>query len=396
MKKYTLRNGLHVLIDKKNAETVSIMATVKIGSLYEKANEGISHFVEHMVFEGTEKRKTAKDITSEIEAVGGMINAYTDHERTSFFIKVPKKYFSLAVDILSDIMQNATFEEDVLNKEREVILREINMCYDEPRVHQWLLFYHTLFPGHPAGKPIFGSVESLKGTTRQHMRSFYNTYYVPNNMIIGVVGNVKNAKQLIEKKFSFNPASVPASAIPIPLSTPSFKKINKKILNAYFVLGYQTVSRDHTDSYALDVIQAILGRGQSGRIFDEIRNKRGLVYEVGVHHDTDKSFGVFSVYLNTEHKHVDLCRELIMKEIHALSNISEKELQEAIGFIEGKTILDHENTDKHVDDLCFWGLMGKPEGIKEYLKNIKKITKKDVARVAQTYFSKKPTIALIE
>ncbi|MFC1768155.1 M16 family metallopeptidase [Nanoarchaeota archaeon] len=395
MKRYTLSNGLKLVVDERKADTVSIMASVQIGSLYERGNEGISHLLEHMVLEGTKKRKTAKEIASEIEKVGGIINAYTHQERTCYYIKVQKKYFSLAVDILSDVIQNAIIDEKTLEKERGVILKEINMSLDEPRIKQWISFYGALFPNSSAGNPIFGSVKSLKSITRKDLWDFYKKHYVPENIVVGVVGDIKNAKSLISRKFSFPSGKYKINKITDPNSK-SITKIEKvKTLNSYFVLGFKTARRNHPDSYVLDVIKAILGRGQSGILFNEVRNKRGLVYEIGAYQESDKSFGVFLIYLNTEKKNVDLCKKIILKELALLKKVPKKEIDEAIGYIEGSTILLHENTEKRVDDVCFWETVGDARGINSYVNKIKRVTRADILRVVKKYFTK-PTILILE
>ncbi|MBI4440271.1 insulinase family protein [Candidatus Woesearchaeota archaeon] len=397
MKKYTLKNGLKLIVDARDTETFSIMAEVLIGSLYEKGNEGISHLVEHMVFEGTKKRRDAKEISREIEGIGGLINAFTEHERTCFFVKVPKKNAALAIDVISDIIQNSVFSSKAFRKEKGVILNEINMSLDEPRFHQWNIFYDAVFPNHPAGKPIYGAVESLKGLSRDSAFEFYKKNYVPGNIVIGVVGNLKNAKETVEKKFSFLPKQFSLPKIPkFPASGPKTVAEKRKTKHSYFVLGYRTVPRHHPDSYAIDVIKAILGRGQSGILFDEIRNKLGLVYEVGVLHDVKKSFGVFAVYLNTDKKNLPLCREIALREIRNLAGVPESEVKEAIGFIEGSTILDHEITENRAEDICFWEAIGNSGLMDSYLKRIRNVTRADVARAAKKYFSGKPVIAVIE
>ncbi|HLC65969.1 MAG TPA: pitrilysin family protein [Candidatus Nanoarchaeia archaeon] len=396
MERYKLRNGLRLVVDRRKSETVAVMACVLVGSVYEKGNEGICHLLEHMLFEGTGKRKNAKEIAAEVEGAGGVINAFTNHERTCFFVKVPKQYFTLAVDILSDIIQNAKITENKLKKEKRVILKEINMALDEPRVRQFLEFYKTIFPGHPAGKPIFGTAESVNSLTHAQVMQFYKKHYVPNNMIISVVGDIPNPKRLIEKKFSFRPKSYTQMSIMPPRSQPAERVVKGNAINSYFVLGHQTVSSLHPDSCALDVAKAILGRGQSGILFDEIRNKRGLVYEIGVNHDSGRAYGIFSVFLNTEKKNLGLCRSIIFKELSRLKNISSAELKEAIGFISGSTILEHEGTEKRAEDLCFWESLGNAGLIDSYIKRIKKVSKADIARVAKKYLLSKPTIVTIK
>src|SRR3989338_232969 len=195
MKKTTLKNGLTLIEEKKDTDSVSIVITVKTGSNNESKNIfGISHFIEHMLFEGTVNRASSTIIGNEIERLGGDLNAYTTNERTCFYVKVPKKHFDIALEIASDIMQHPLFDNKMIEKERSVILKEINMVTDEPRFHQWVLFSKTLFKKHSAKNPTYGTVKAVKRISRQDLVSYYKKYYVPNNMVISVVGSVNNVK----------------------------------------------------------------------------------------------------------------------------------------------------------------------------------------------------------
>jgi len=288
MRKFRLENGLVVILENKATETVTVQATVKAGSNNENKDiNGISHFIEHMVFEGTKKRANARVISNEIEGIGGELNAYTSNERTCFYAKVPKSYFDKALDIVSDIIQNPLFNEKNIEKERKIILKEINLHKDEPRFHQWILFNKALFEKHPAKLATYGTVEAVKNLKRGDLLKYYNAYFIPNNTVLSVVGNFdRDIIKKIKNEFKdFKLKNLPEKQKIIEPKQTRIKvgREKRKILNSYMVLGYKTVDRLHKDSYALDVIQSILGRGQSGKIFDEIRNKRGLAYEVGVH-----------------------------------------------------------------------------------------------------------------
>ena len=173
-------------------------------------------------------------------------------------------------------------------------------------------------------------------------------------------------------------------------------KIKRKLRNSYVVFGYKTVPRLHTDSYVLDIIQARLGKGQSGKIFDEIRNKRGLAYEVGVHHESSTDFGYFAVYLSADKKNISLIKKIILDELNNLKNVSENEIKEAKGYVEGRYILDGEDTHNKSDELCFWEQINKAELEGKYLTNIRKVSKKDILRVSKNYFTGNYTMVVIE
>jgi len=391
MKKMILKNGLKIIVDKRKTDTVTIQATVQTGSNNEsKGIRGISHFIEHMVFEGTKKRKEANIISNEIESLGGEINAYTSNERTCFYIKVPKKHFLKALDIISDILTNPLFKKKHIDKERKVILKEINMVNDEPRFYQWILFQKAIFQKQPAKYPVYGFREDVKKIDRDSILDYYNAWYVPNNTIISVSGDVKNAHIIRDYFIDFSKKrEIDSHEIREPeLEKNIIVKERKSILNSYLVFGYKTVPRIHKDSYVLDVIKSILGRGQSGRIFEEIRGKRGLAYEVGVHHETNVKYGFFAIYLNTYKKNIEFVKKLILKEILKLKkgNLKSTELKEAKGYLEGQYILENEDTHDRADSLGFWESVKDSNLGENYLKEIKKVNLKDIPKAANKYF----------
>ena len=400
MEKYRLKNGITIIFEKNSSKSVAVEVMFKVGSNFESKNiAGISHFLEHMLFEGTKKRKDSREIANEIEKYGGEFNAYTTGDRTGFFIKIISKRFDIALDILSDMISNPVFDKKIIEKEKQVILKEINMVTDDSRLHQWILFQKTLFEKHPAKNPAYGTVEAVKNLDRKNVADYYYAHYIPNNMIISVVGNVKNVKEKIKRYFgSLKPGKAIKRA---RVNEPMQKKIKrfvekKKTLNSYMVLGYKTVPRLHRDSYVFDVITAILGRGQSGWIFDEIRNKRGLAYQVGVNDDNESDYGMFAVYAGLDKKNIENAKEIILQQFRKLEGISKKDFNEAKTFIEGSYTLETEDNLKHADELAVWESIKKAELAKSYLKNIRKVTINDMKRVAKKYLNNKYTLVVIE
>ncbi|MBU0627837.1 MAG: insulinase family protein [Nanoarchaeota archaeon] len=396
-----LKNGFTVVLEKKPTETVTIQASVKTGSNNEdKRINGISHFIEHMLFEGTCKRPNSHIIANEIESLGGELNAYTSNERTCFYVKVPKNHFDKALDIISDLVQNSIFDAKNVEKERKVILKEIDMHKDEPRFHQWILFYRILFKKHPAGLAPYGTVDAVKKMTRKDLSEHYHAHYVPNNMILSVVGDF-DSKALGKIKINFEGFKQRDLCLRKEIVEPNKDKVEvlkekRDILSSYMVLGYRAVSRLDKDSYVLDVIKSILGRGQSGKIFDEIRNKRGLAYEVGVHNEPCSDYGFFAVYLNTDKKNIPKAISLILKEFDGLQRLSKKELEEAKGFLIGQHILSNEDTRDLADELGFWESIKDSKLLDGYLKEIEKVSLNDVARVAKKYLTKNYALAVVE
>lgn len=391
MKKIKLKNGLTIIIEPKRSETITIHISVFTGSNNEPAKiAGISHFLEHMMFEGTKKRKAA-EINGEIENIGGEINAMTGNERTSYYVKVPKKFYRKGLDVLSDMLINSVFDSKSLEKERKVILEEIKMTSDQPLFYQWILFLKTIYKKHPSRNAIYGTFESVKGITRQQMIDYFNKYYVANNMTITVVGDVKNILPEIKRCFLFKKRhlDLPKQVIEPMQSSNLVKREKKNIQNSYVILGYKTVPRKHKDSYTLDIIRGIFSRGLSGRVVEEIRLKRGLVYSVNCGSETFKGFGFFCVTFNCAKANMDLCRNLFLKEVERLKkgDITQKEIDIVKDYMEGKRIVENEDSQRQADELAFWENIGDAKLSRQFFTEIRKVKKADVVRVANKYFN---------
>ncbi len=398
MKKVVLGNGLTIISRKTKSNSVTLGVCVKTGSNNEDShNKGISHFIEHMVFEGTKKR-TAQEIVREIEKVGGEFNAFTDHEITFYYAKVLGKYFDKALGVLGDMLKNSVFNKKFIDKERKVILEEMNLWDDDPKAHQWVLFQKVLYKNHPARYPVIGFKDTLKKINKYDILEYFNKYYVPNNMIIVVTGNFDNkAEEKIKREFG--------SLRPREIEPKEFKeeekqnkiiksKEKKEVTHSYLVIGYKTVNRENEDSYVLDVISVILGLGQSSRLFNEIRMKRGLSYNLGINHECNKTFGYIGAFVNADHKNIDICRELILDGFK-LKNLTQKEIQDAKNMVEGILLLKNEDTKDLAISLGRWEFLKDAKYFYDYVKKIKKITKKDILRVAKKYLNKNYTEILI-
>ncbi len=400
MQKYKLKNGITIIFKKNSSKSVAVEIMFRFGSNFEnKKTLGLAHFLEHMLFEGTKNRKDSREIANEIEKYGGEFNAYTTGDRTAFFIKIINKRFDKALDILSDMIANPIFDKKRIEKEKQVILKEINMINDEPRLYQWILFHKILFDKHPAKNPTYGTIETIKSFDRKHVADYYYSHYIPNNMLISVVGNVKNVKEKIEKYFGNLKQKRLLKRVKVrePLQKKAKKFVEKKkTFNSYMVLGYKTVHRLHKDSYIFDVVTAILGRGQSGWIFDEIRNKRGLAYQVGVQNEHEVDYGVFAVYTGLDKKNIEKAKEIIFQQFKRLEKISKKDLQEAKTYIEGNHALETEDNFARADNLAVWESIKDAKFAELYLKNIKKVTIDDVKRVAKKYLNDKYNLVVIE
>jgi len=393
MKTATLSNGIKVIQIPASNDICCVFLNVKVGSNHEPAEiAGISHFIEHMLFEGTKKRPDSFAISNEIEKYGGELNAATSNERTFFYAKVPAKRFGLALDVISDIACNPIFSDKLIEKEKGIVVDEIKMINDQPRFYQWILFENTLFRKHPAGRPIYGKIETVENLSRDKILEYYNRHYVAENMTLLVVGGVKDVVKMAEEAFAnvLTGKAVSQSYTEPVHKERVFKEEKRGTEQAYMIMGYNTVPRANADSYALDILRAVMGRGQSGRIFNEVRNKRGLAYDVGVLHSPSTDFGFFAIYVNTNQKNVEKAEKIIVEEL--LKDISEKEIDEAKAFLEGEYLLQAEDSQKLAETVAFWDQVGEDAG--KYVERVMAVSSKEVVEVVGKYFCH-PTVTLL-
>ncbi len=398
MKRYILPNGLTVLYSKKKGKTAVVQAMVKGGSVIEKKGQkGISHLIEHLALEGTEKRPNGQSIANEIESLGGEFNAYTAYYRTAFYAKILNKHFDKAVEIIADVLQNPLFREKDFKRERGVVLKEIDMVFDDPRYYQWVLFQRLMYKKHPCKTPTYGDKKELMKMTNENVKEFFYKYYHPSNMVICVVGDLRNWKRVVRKYFG----KVKKRDVTLPRIAKekvSAKKTSlvekRKTANSYLVMGFPTVTRDHKDSYVLDVIQGILGRGQSGKIFAELRGKHGLAYEVGAESVAEKKHGYFAAFASFSKKNRRKVEKIMLSEFKKLYKVSEKDVAEAKTYLEGEFYLTLDDAQQLADTLLFWEGVSSADNLAKYNKEIKKVTVRDVRRVAKKYFTK-PKVAFL-
>lgn len=368
MQKIVLKNGLTVLFERKPGKAVVIQVLVKAGSNHEQPHErGITHFIEHMIFEGTSKRPTNQQISNEIEKIGGDFNAYTTNERTCVYVKVLAKHFSRAMDVLSDVLANSLFREEDIRKEKNVVLNEIDLVNDEPKFYQWVVLQKTLFQKHPCRFPTYGDKKIIRKLTQQQLVDYFQRCYVPKNMIVSIVGNVDWRKE-IRKLMLRKGKALPHQTVREPgLTRNVVVKEKRNIATSYVSLGFKTVPRIHPDSYPLEVINGILGRGQSGTMFTEIRGKRGLAYDVGTQHIAEISFGYFAAYASVDEKNVDKVRDLMLEELQKIKRVTKNQVKEAQDFIEGDYYLSLEEPQKNADQLLYWEQVKDAQLREEYI-----------------------------
>ncbi len=336
-KKTTLDNGLRIITDyMPQTRSASIMIFVGVGSRYETDRlGGISHFIEHVFFRGTEKRPTSCDISAAIEGVGGVLNAATDRETTVYWCKVPQPHFELGLDVLCDMLLNARFEKEDIEKERTVIIEEINMSYDAPASRVSLLIDELLWPDHPLGRDIAGTKQSVGGISRANLLSYISQRYLPTRIVVSIAGNVEHdeAVEAVKKQLGrwTGPGQAKAFKPYVPKPGPRIKVEHRDIEQTHLCLALPGLSTFDPRHYTLDTMNVILGEGMSCRLFTHVRDVLGLAYSVHsyVEHLTDT--GSLTVYAGVDTSKLDLALEAIVHELTRLRDeyLPETELTKA-------------------------------------------------------------------
>lgn len=345
---HKLTNKITLVYEKMPSKSVCVGLWVKSGSLYEtKAEHGISHFIEHMLFKGT-KNRTAAQISEEMDFVGGQINAYTSKECTCFHTKTLGENLSMSLDILSDMYFNSLFDENELEQERKVILEEISMYEDSPEdVAHELLALHQ-WGNTPYGRSIGGTPASVKSITRASMLNYFNRRYTPENTVISVAGDFEEERliSLAEKYFGKEAPSSPLQKLPVPTFNAGEFSKSKDIEQTHICIGYKGFEIEHKNALELSVACEILGGGMSSRLFQEVREKHGLCYSIYSFADFFPTAGAFGIYAAMSPDFADLATELIYKVTgHFISHaVSSRELDKVKNMLRCSCIMSSENT----------------------------------------------------
>jgi predicted Zn-dependent peptidase len=344
-----LDSGLQVVTEAMpDSHSATLGFWVDAGSRDETLPEwGASHFLEHLLFKGTDTR-SAKDIAESIEAVGGDMNAFTTKEYTAYYTRLIDDDAELGLDILCDIMDSPAFRGDEVDAERQVILEEINMHEDEPSdlVHE--VFHEAIFPGHPLGREVLGERASITAMTPEQIRTYFDTRYRPPKMVVAAAGNVDHdlVTAGIERRFGGRPGDAPARIVP-PLGPPvPLRVVRRSTEQAHLIVGMRSIDRDDDDRFALAVVNQIVGGGMSSRLFQEIREKRGLVYSVYSYRAAYLETGAFSIYAGTAPSRARQVLDIIDTELDKLlqDGVTDRELAVAKGGLKGSLILGLEDS----------------------------------------------------
>ena len=393
----TLSNGIRVLTaPMPQVGSVSCFVMLAAGSRYETPDaKGIAHFSEHMFFKGTERRPTARTIATEIDAIGGEFNAFTGKELTGYYVRTGAETRDIAFDVLADMLLESRFDADEIEKEKGVILEEMNVYLDTPQRYVGNVYDRLLYADQPLGWDILGTRETIEAATRETFMSYLDTWYKPERIVVGVGGRVgddlhERLEQLlggIEARETGTPAPVelPPDGSPVQLHTKASEQ-------AHLILGVRGYPLGHPDRYALQLLAVVLGGGMSSRFFTEVREKRGLAYYVHAANGSYTDTGTFYAGAGVDVSRIDEAISTILAELRKISEepLPPDELEKARGYAKGRFVLRLESPQGTIQyGLRRELLEGEIEEPDEVLRQLDRVTAEDVERVARDLFEGK-------
>lgn len=344
-------NGMRMLTaSQEQSPSATALVMFGVGSRFEQAHQsGIAHFAEHMFFKGTERRPTARDISVEIDGIGGDFNAFTGKEYTGYYVKCASEHLELAIDVLSDMLLHSKFDPEEIEREKGVILEEMAMYRDLPQRYVGNVYDELLYGDTPLGWDIIGTEEVIKGADRDLFASFTDRWYTANRTVVGLAGSVSDrAKALARERFSELPAANEGTRDDVSWTQdgPRVKLYHKESEQAHLLLGARAPSLLDDRRYALGVLNAILGGGMSSRLFTEVRERRGLCYYVYSHHDAYTDAGSLVVAAGVDVERIDLAITTILEELFKLGDEGpqQDEFTKAKNYLKGKFVLGIEDT----------------------------------------------------
>jgi len=395
-KKITLDNGVRLLTaNSQNTGTVAVTALVGIGSKYEtKEISGISHFLEHLQFKGTAKRPSEMAIFSEIDDLGGVANAFTSQEMTGYYLKVQSSKFAAAFDLVADIFLNSVLPVQEIEKERGTIIEELKMFYDHPMRHIWTVWNQALYGDQPAGWDIAGTIETVKGISRGRLLEYRDKNYAAQNTVVCISGNFdeKEGEKLAKKYFGRFAAKDPAkkSAVAEKQATPQVLIYKKDTNQTQIALGVRAFNYNYPRRRALELLETVLGGMFSSRLMEEVRFKRGLVYDVHTELSTDPDTGSLAATANLDSARLDEGIKVILGEFKRIRDekVSPRELRKAKDHYIGKNSIVLESS--HAKGLFY----GEQELLEERIlepeeiyEEIGRVSAEDIQAAARDIFS---------
>jgi predicted Zn-dependent peptidase len=396
-KKTILNNGLRIITHQMpDMQSVAVGIWIKVGGRYETAKyKGIFHFLEHLAFKGT-KKYSCRRLKESIEGVGGSLNGFTSEELTCYLVKLPRRYLDIALNILSDMVLNPLLKLQDIEKERTVILEEIKMYKDLPQAYVYELLDELLWPGQPLGMSITGTVESVSQIKREDLTLFKQQYYTPSNIVISAAGSLghNELKERAKKVFSDSKEQIiqPFLKAKEEQQKPNFKLLDKDTEQTHLALGFHGFKREHPLKHALGLLHIILGANMSSRLFNEVREKRGLAYEIGTQVKRFLDTGAFIVHAGIDNNNAIDAVKLILKELQKIKEklVSLDEFKRAKEFYLGQLMLALEDT---MDHMLWIGestvALDKTYSLRDIIKEVSRVKRHDIQEVAQYLFQNK-------
>ncbi len=394
-KKSTLSNGIRVLTETIPAFcSVSMGIWIVNGSRDESADKnGISHFIEHMFFKGTEKR-SAREISLTIDSVGGYLNAFTSKEYTCIYAKVLDKHLELMVELLADIFLHPVFPEEELEREREVILQEIQMIEDLPEERTHILLDQCVWGNHPLGKPILGTFDNIRRFSREDIIDYYNKTFTLDKVVIAAAGNLDHESflRLLNKYFNADSKAAIPSFRKEPIFLPQKEVHPKNIEQVHIAIGFKAPPVIDERRFAMSILNTILGGNMSSRLFQAVRERRGLAYSVYSFLSQFEDAGLLGIYCAVSSNYIDSVMETISKEIFLLRNrdISEDEIRAAKEFIKGQLFLNSESSENRMSRIAKNEiLLGRYLSYEEIVTHIENVTIDELNDIINNFLEEK-------
>ncbi|PIW28280.1 MAG: peptidase M16 [Rhodospirillales bacterium CG15_BIG_FIL_POST_REV_8_21_14_020_66_15] len=394
-----LENGLRVVTERMDrVETVSVGAWIGVGARHEpEAVNGVSHLLEHMVFKGT-TRRSALAIAEEIEAVGGHMNAYTAREHTAYYAKMLKDDLGLAMDVISDLVQHATLDPEELERERHVVIQEIHQLHDTPDDMVFENFQAQAFPGQALGRSVLGSEDLIGAMSRDEIVTYMQAHYAAPAGVVSAAGALDHGTvvDMVRKSFKDLPSGAPAAREAARYGGGEVRA-DRDLEQVHITLGFEGLAYDDDDYYAASVLSALLGGGMSSRLFQEVREKRGLVYSIYSYQSAYTDGGLFGIYAGTGADEVRELMPLIADELNKVRvAVDDDEVARARAQLKASILMSLESTSSRCEQLARQMLIyGRPIPTEEIVARIDAVTAQDVVRVAERLFGAKPTLSAI-
>lgn len=394
-----LPNGLVVATDRMDAvETASLGVWVNAGTRHESAEiNGVSHLLEHMAFKGT-RRRSARAIAEEMDAVGGHLNAYTSREHTAYYAKVLKEDVGLAIDVIADILQNSVLDPEELAREQAVVVQEISQAIDTPDDIIFDHFQATAYPGQALGRPVLGTAELVRGMSRDTVFGYMRANYSGPRMILSAAGNLDHdaVVGMASRLFDALPPDQPCAEERARYQGGDYRE-ERDLEQVHVMLGFDGVPYLDDDYYGASVLSALLGGGMSSRLFQEVREKRGLVYSIYSYTSSYHDGGLFAVYAGTGEDEVRELIPLVCDEMMKVTRgVGEDEVQRARAQLKSSLLMSLESTSARCEQLARQLLIyGRPVPVAEMVHHIEAVDAAAVCRIARRILTTPPTFAAI-